>query len=294
MNFQNKRNIFSPIIAGVMRWGVWGASMSKSEMAAAIADCIDCGITTFDHADIYGDYTTEQDFGAGLQNSGISRDRIQLITKCGIMRPCKQRPEYKVKHYNTSVKHIINSAEQSLNNLKTDYLDVLLIHRPSPVMDYEAIADAFTKLSDSGKVIHFGVSNFLPFHADAMAALYPLITNQVELSLFNTTALYDGTVECCNKNGMVLSAWSPLGGKILFSDQQPSNKQALQDLAADLGHSLVQLALNFILHHPAGIIPVIGTSRSEGFRESVGALQKKLTDEQWFEILKIVKGTEVP
>jgi predicted oxidoreductase len=294
MDFQTKRNIFSPIIAGVMRWGVWGAAMNKSEMASAISACFDYGITTFDHADIYGDYTTEQDFGAGFPKSGISREKIQLITKCGIMHPCAQRPDYRVKHYNTSIQHIIYSAEQSLRNLKTDYLDVLLIHRPSPVMDYEAIADAFTKLSETGKVQHFGVSNFLPFQTDAMAALYPLITNQVELSLFNTTALYDGTIECCNKNGMVLSAWSPLGGKILFSDEQPSNKQTLLDIASDLGQSIVQLALNFILHHPAGIIPVIGTSRSEGFRESVGAFQKKLTDEQWFEILRIVKGTDVP
>lgn len=286
--------IFSPIIAGVMRWGVWGAKMTTSGMAAMIDFCCQSGITTFDHADIYGDYTTEQDFGTAFRATGISRDDIRLISKCGIMRPCAQRLEYTIKHYDTSTNHIIASTEQSLKNLKTDYLDMLLIHRPGPLMNYEAIAQAFTKLAESGKVKHFGVSNFLPHQCAAMRQYFPIINNQVELSVARTEALYDGTTEFCLQNDMVLSAWSPLGGNILHSHDHSGIKKELFELASELGCTPAQLALQFVMHHPMGIVPVIGTTRTEGIMEALGAIKVKLSDEQWYNILRLVKGTDVP
>ena len=285
---------FSPIIAGVMRWGIWGARMDTRSMTDMISYCCEHGIYTFDHADIYGDYTTEADFGKAWVQTGIARDKIQLISKCGIMRPCDQRPQYSVKHYNTSAEHIINSAENALKNLKTNYLDLLLIHRPSPLMDYEAMAKAFSRLAESGKVRTFGVSNFLPHQTDALARHFPLVTNQVELSLVHTAPFYDGTVESCIKNNLSVTAWSPLGGKALFDGSRPELHAQLTGYAASHGWTLAQMALAFLLHHPAEIVPVIGTSRKEGILESVSSLKVKMSDEQWFEILKLVNGNDVP
>lgn len=285
---------FSPVIAGVMRWGIWGARLDTDAMAHMISSCVEMGVSSFDHADIYGDYTTEEEFGRAFKKSGIARDKIQLITKCGIMRPCLQRPEYKVKHYNTSKEHITQSVHQSLKNLRTDYLDVLLIHRPSPLMLYEEIAAAFSRLAESGMVRAFGVSNFLPHQTDMLAACFPLVTNQVEFSLVHTAPLYDGTTESCQRNRMKITAWSPLGGKTLFDGGRDDLMRKLTDYAEAHGWTFVQMALAFLLHHPAGIIPVIGTSRVDGVRESVESLRIKMTDEQWFEILRIVNGKDVP
>jgi predicted oxidoreductase len=150
----------SPIIAGCMKWGQWGVKYSTAQYLQLIEDCIVNKITSFDHADIYGDYTVEEEFGNALKPKPHLRQQIQLITKCGIRRFTPNRPEHKINSYDTSRLHIITSAERSLKNLKTDYLDLLFIHRPDPLMNPHEIAEAFSHLKKEGKVLHFGVSNF--------------------------------------------------------------------------------------------------------------------------------------
>ncbi|HRO72127.1 MAG TPA: aldo/keto reductase, partial [Saprospiraceae bacterium] len=127
---------FSKVVAGVIRWGSWGSKLSTSKMASLIEACVESGVTTYDHADVYGNYTTEREFGDALILSGVSRDQIQLISKCGIIKPCAEKPGFTISHYNTSKRHIIESVDQSLTNMNTDYLDVLMINRPSPIMNY--------------------------------------------------------------------------------------------------------------------------------------------------------------
>jgi len=152
----------SRIVAGVMNWGDWGGKLSPQEVNALISQCIDLGVTSFDHADIYGGYTTEKLFGDALKLGGIDRSQMEIVTKCGIKMPCDERPNFKTKSYSNSRAHIFESVDNSLRNLGTDYIDLLLIHRPSQIMDPAIVADAFLKLKNQGKVRHFGVSNFLP------------------------------------------------------------------------------------------------------------------------------------
>jgi len=152
---------FSRIISGVMTWGEWGKNLNTKEVAQLISHTVDQGITTIDHADIYGNYTTEALFGGGFKASSLNRNAIQIITKCGIQHLCPNR-DNKVKHYNYSKDYIIWSAEKSLKNLQTDYIDLLLLHRPSPLMNPAEIAEAVQKLLKDGKILHVGVSNFTP------------------------------------------------------------------------------------------------------------------------------------
>jgi predicted oxidoreductase len=148
----------SPIIAGTMNWGIWDKKLTTSEMEHLIHICIENQITSFDHADIYGNYTTEADFGKAFKTSKIDRSKIQLISKCGIQSMGGR--DNAIKHYEYSKDYIIWSVENSLKNLQTDFLDVLLLHRPSPLMIADEIAEAIAKLKKEGKIIDFGVSNF--------------------------------------------------------------------------------------------------------------------------------------
>lgn len=172
---------FSRIIQGFWRLAEW--NMTKQELLSFIEDCMDMGITTFDHADIYGGYTCEGLFGEALQLKPSLRENMQIITKCGIAPPSPKFPERYVAHYNTSAEHIIQSAEASLKNLHTDYIDVLLIHRPDPFMDSNEVAEAFSRLRQEGKVRHFGVSNFLP-------SQFNMLSSYLDFRLLRTKLKY--------------------------------------------------------------------------------------------------------
>ncbi len=183
---------FSKIIAGTMTWGTWGKNFTPSEMSSLIEGALSLGISTFDHADIYGGYTTEAAFGAAFKDSKVDRSQVQFISKCGIQYPSEARP-LKVKHYDYSAEHIIWSVEQSLQNLNTEYLDVLLLHRPSPLMDPQEIAKAFVQLKSQGKVKSFGVSNFTPAQMSLLSTENLIEWNQLECSLTQSKAMLDGT-----------------------------------------------------------------------------------------------------
>ncbi|MBK9737359.1 MAG: aldo/keto reductase [Saprospiraceae bacterium] len=287
---------FSKVVAGVIRWGSWGTKMSSAKMADMISSCVEYGVTTFDHADIYGNYTTEREFGDALIFSGIPREKTQLITKCGIIKPCAEKPGFAISHYNTSKRHIIESVESSLDNLNTDYIDVLMINRPSPIMNYEEMAEAFHLLAESGKVKEFGVVNFSSAQLNAMYKYYPIMSNQVELSMTHLSPIYDGTIATCMEHKLVPMSWSPLGGGSIYTNTKTGHKleARLQKLADKYGWSLSEMALLFLMYHPADIIPVVNYSKAEKIKETVDLLDVEISNEQWFEILIASTGEELP
>ncbi|RTL09961.1 MAG: aldo/keto reductase, partial [Flavobacteriaceae bacterium] len=201
----------SPIIAGVMNWGVWDKNLNTNEFTHLINLFIENGITTFDHADIYGGYTTEASFGKALSESKIERKKIQLITKCGIQYVTEKRPNNSVKHYEYSKEYIIWSAENSLKNLQTDYLDVFLLHRPSPLMQADEIAEAVSKLKADGKILSFGVSNFTPSQTELLRQKTEISFNQVQFSATYHEAMLDGSFDYMQVHNIKPMAWNPLG-----------------------------------------------------------------------------------
>jgi predicted oxidoreductase len=264
-----------------------------------IAYCVENGITTFDHADIYGDYIGEQLFGEALADSGTDRTKIQLVTKCGIRLISKRRPDHRVKSYDTSREHIVASVERSLESLRTEYIDLLLIHRPDPLMDPHEVNAAFTALRKEGKVRFFGVSNFTAAQFAMLAARVevPLVTNQIEYSVMHLDAQADGTLDLCQQLGIRPMAWSPLGGGRLFHEDGAQAKR-LRDTLHRVGHdlggaSVDQVALAWLLKHPAQFVPVLGTGKASRIRRAVDALRLALSREQWFAILEASTGQEV-
>jgi predicted oxidoreductase len=284
---------FSPIIIGTMRWGIWGANHSTRDVQNLIETSLAENLTTFDHADIYGDYTTEKLFGDAFSEMDIERDSVQFISKCGIEMLCKNR-DFQLKSYNYSKSHILKSVDSSLENLKTDFLDVLLLHRPSPLMNPTEIAEAFSILREEKKVRHFGVSNFSTSQFDLINDAFPLITNQVEISINETKAFYDGTLDQMLLKNLQPMAWSVLGNYFTGNSEQNSRiwKVALE-LCQKYDAEENQLLLAFILKHPAKILPVIGTSRAEKIAEMKKSLDLELSREDWFRLLEAAAGKEV-
>lgn len=285
---------YSRIIAGTMTWAQGGKEYSKSEMSGLMNQCLEMGITTFDHADIYGGYTTEDEFGAAFADSGIKRESIQLISKCGIQYPSEARP-VKIKHYEYGMDYIINSATNSLEKLRTEYLDLLLLHRPSPLMDPEEVAAAFSILKKSGKVLSFGVSNFTPSQIRLIESTVPVEAHQFECSLTAEQALWNGTLDDCMIGNRLAMAWSPLG--TFFSDADSRSQRihkCMQPFCEKYGATESQLLLAWLLRHPAGIHPVVGTGQEKRLKESVEAASIELELEDWFDLLEASQGHKVP
>ena len=284
---------FSPIIIGTMRWGIWGANHSKEKVQKLIETCLSEGLYTFGLADIYGDYTTEKLFGDALSEMHIKREEIQLISKCGIEMPCKNR-NYQIKSYNYSKEHIIKSVEKSLENLQTNYLDILLLHRPSPLMNKGEIAETFDELREQKKVRHFGVSNFTPSQFELINDAFPLVTNQVEISINHTDAFYNGTLDQMLLKKLRPMAWSVMGNYFTQpSAQNERIKKVLDELCTKYGAEENHILLAFLFLHPAQILPVIGTSKEQTIKDLKKSLDLKLDREDWFRLLEAVEGKEV-
>lgn len=276
-----------------MRWGVWGANHSEKQVCQLIETCLSEGLYTFDHADIYGDYTTEKLFGDAFKMMKMDRSEVQFISKCGIEMPCKNR-DFDIKSYNYSKDHILRSVDQSLKNLGTDYLDVLLLHRPSPLMNPAEIVETFNILKENGKVLEFGVSNFSPSQFDLIHSVFPLITNQVEISINKIDSFYDGTLDQSMKYAIKPMAYSVLG--TYFSEKNEENiriKKVLIELCNKYDAEENQLLLAFLLKHPSKIIPVTGTSRLEMIIDLKKSLSINLDREDWFRLLEAKTGREV-
>ena len=281
-----KGPVLSRIVAGCWRWGV------SANVDTLVRTALDTGITSFDHADIYGDYENQKIFGAVLRKAPGLRKQMQLISKCGIRLLSTRQPDTWIKHYDTSKEHILRSVDSTLSELGTDYLDLLLIHRPDPLMDPEAVSEAFGLLRQNGKVLHFGVSNFTPTQFEMLQAYlpFPLVTNQVELSLMKLDALYDGTLDVLQKLETGAMIYSPLGQGALVSDEQAKGLWKKDRYNA----TETQLALAWLLCHPGNLFPVVGTTRPERIAEAARAVDLSLDRQDWFDMLKTASGRDVP
>ncbi|MFY0628815.1 MAG: aldo/keto reductase [Flavobacteriaceae bacterium] len=285
---------YSRIIAGCMSWGQWGKQFSTQEMVSQIHSTLDAGITTFDHADIYGDYTTENQFGKAFFESGIERESIQLISKCGIQYVGDRR-DNKIKHYNYSKEYIIWSVEKSLKDLQTDYLDLLLLHRPSPLMNPNEISEAINQLKENGKILDFGVSNFTSSQVALIADKIPITVNQIEFSLTQHSAMHNGILDQMIQHGITPMSWSPLG--TIFREANEANirvKETLDTLVEKYNATDDQILLAWILKHPSEVHPVIGTTNRQRIENAVKAIDIDLELEDWFSLLVAYQGHKVP
>ncbi len=287
----------SRIVHGHWRLADW--KLSSQELLKLTEQVIELGITTFDHADIYGNYSCESIFGKALELKKGLRENIQLITKCGIKLQSEKFPDREIKYYDYSYDHIINSVNTSLQNLKTDYIDVLLLHRPAPYFNPEEVALAFSHLKLSGKVLHCGVSNFNPTQYEMLNSFTDekLVTNQVEISPLSLENFENGNIDFFLKERIKPLAWSPIGGGKLFNPANPKEHQilaALVDVAKEQNiESVAKIAYAWLLNHPVGIIPVAGSGKIERIKQAVDALKINLTTEQWYKIYIAALGREV-
>ncbi|KIL46837.1 aldo/keto reductase [Jeotgalibacillus campisalis] len=288
----------SRIIHGMMRLTEW--NLSKEERLSFIKEVMEKEITTFDHADIYGSYQCEELFGEALALDPSIRKKMEIITKCGIVLPSSNRPAHKGHYYDTSKKHIIKSVEQSLQNLHTDYIDLLLIHRPDPFMNPEETAEAFDQLHNEGKVLHFGVSNFKRSQLKMLESYtaQPLVTNQIELNPYNLENFEDGTLDLSLEMQAPPMAWSPLAGGQLFGNEEEKAQRirtALKQVGEEIGtEKLDEVMYAWLFSHPASIMPIVGSGKIERIDAAIKALTKKLTPHQWYVIYEASLGHEVP
>lgn len=288
----------SRLVQGYWRMHDW--NRSTKEHLAFLQQHVDLGVTTVDHADLYGDYGNEERFGAVLARAPGLREQLQIVSKCGIQLLTEKAPGRRIKHYDTSADHIVQSVERSLQRLRTDHLDVLLLHRPDPLMNADEIAGAFTGLRDAGKVLHFGVSNFTTAQFDLLQSRlsFSLATNQVELGPLATHTLFDGTLDQLQRLQVRPMAWSVLGGGRLFDDGDDTGRRVravLERVGEALGGCGVdQVAFAWVLKLPAAPLPILGSGRIERVRLAVAATAIDLGREPWFEILAAATGRDVP
>ncbi|MBP0725576.1 aldo/keto reductase [Bacillus sp. RG28] len=289
---------FSQIIHGLWRLSEW--NMTSEELVTFIEDCIELGITTFDHADIYGDYSCEKIFGEALALKPELREKMQIVTKCGIKLCSSKFPELRIGHYDTSTEHILHSVENSLKNLQINYIDLLLIHRLDPFMDPKEVANAFNQLHKEGKVHHFGVSNFLPSQFRMLQAHLdmPLVTNQIEVSPMQLEHFEKGTIDLMLEKGISPMIWSPLAGGEIFTSQKEDAvrvRAMLEEIATEVGAtSIDQVMYAWLLAHPAKMMPIVGSGKIERVKTAVEATNISISREQWFRIYVAAMGHPVP
>lgn len=277
-----------------MTWGSWGKNLNTKEMISLINTSLEEKITTFDHADIYGAHTTEEAFGNAFKESGIEREKIQLISKCGIKYVAENR-DYNIKHYDYSAEHIIWSVENSLRNLKTEYLDVLLLHRPSPLMQVDEISKAIDLLKNQGKIRSFGVSNFTPPQTELLAQKIKIDFNQIQFSATHFEAMTNGDLDYMQVHQITPMAWNPLG--IVFREKNERTIRLnllLEKLSRKYTVDPDVILLVWILKHPSGIFPVIGTTITNRIKNASIAMNLELELEDWFSIWVESIGNKVP
>ncbi len=273
-----------------MTWGIWGKNGNENAMINLINCCLENKISTFDHADIYGNYTTEASFGSAFANAKIEREKVQFISKCGIQTEARNS----IKHYDLSKEYIIWSVENSLKNLKTDYLDVLLLHRPSPLMQADEIAEAIEKLKSEGKIIDFGVSNFTPSQCELIQTRTKISCNQIQFSITDFDAMNNGSLDFMQINKIVPMAWNPLGSVFKIDSEKTSRiEKVANKLSEKYNVEIDVLLLAWILKHPAGILPVFGTTHSARISKLMKSTEIDMDLEDWFGLYTSSLGTKV-
>lgn len=285
----------SRIVYGLWRLGD-DADTSPRHVLSKIEACLAQGITSFDEADIYGDYESESLFGAALRAAPALKREIEVVTKCDIMLVSEKFPARRVKHYDTSAAHIAASVDTSLRRMGLERIDLLLIHRPDPFMDHHETGAALDAAVASGKVRAVGVSNFKPHDWTLLqsAMTTPLVTNQIELSLVAHEGFTNGDVAFLQERGLPPMAWSPLGGGALFAKSSKRLRDALARIGAAQGVDAAAVAVAWLLAHPARILPVMGTNDPARIRTLSRAVDVEIDRETWFELYSLALGREVP
>ncbi|TVR19494.1 MAG: oxidoreductase [Balneolaceae bacterium] len=281
-------------------WRLNEWNFSVDDMTGFIETALELGITTFDHADIYGGYRNEALFGEALKKQPALREKMELVTKCGICLVTENRPQHIIQHYNTSANHIRESVENSLINLHTDYLDLVLIHRPDPLMSATEMADCFMELISEKKIRHIGVSNFTPSQFSMFQSKLdvPLLTNQVECSLLHLKPIYNGTFDQAQELNFSPMLWSPFGGGRLFhhhgNEQTQRVLHVLNNLAQKYSAAADQIALAWLLMLPCNPHIVLGTGKTDRLRGAAGSTQIELERQDWYKLLEASNGHPVP
>lgn len=279
-----------------MKLGTWGANYSPKELEAFIDGCLDLGLDEFDHADIYGAHTTEEAFGQVLSKRTDLKSKLKLTTKCGIAYPSENRPEIGLKHYNSSKEYILQSIDRSLKNLQVENIDTFLIHRPDFLMSFDEISEAISIAKENGKITHFGVSNFEPHQLNILCEYVDVVTNQIEISLTHLNPFEDGSLNQLLHKKIQPTAWSPLGGGQLFNGTDEQSIRIMKELN-ELGEKYqaepYQLLLAWLRRHPAGIIPVLGTSKVSRVKSALESTSIELTHEDWYRLWTASKGERV-
>lgn len=249
--------------------------------------CLDQGINTFDHADIYGDYQVEKLFGKALKEVSVKREDIVLSTKCGISQVSQHRPNNRLRYYDNSPENIFKSVELSLKNLQTDYIDILLLHHFDSLMDADETASALTKLVKKGLVKHVGVADFTVHQHQLLQSRLsiPIITNHLEFNLLNTKPLTDGTIDFIKQQYSRPLAWAPLAGGKLTDENDHSGfniRATLKNLALKYQVNQEQLAIAWLLK--TGALPIVGTNSLTRIKNATSAVNIELDRQDWYEI----------
>ncbi len=279
-------------------YGMWRLSeddnTSPDHVRNKIAACLDQGISTMDQADIYGGYEAEEVLGNALTPE--LRNRIEIVTKCDIVAPAGRYSDARVKYYDTSRAHIVTSVEHSLRLMKIEHIDLLLIHRPDPLMDHQETGAALDEVVASGKVRAVGVSNFRRADWELLqsAMQAPLVTNQIEMSLLCHAPFTNGDLAFLQKEGIAPMAWSPLGGGALFEAQNAGLREKLAAIGAEHGVDDAAVAIAWLLAHPARILPVLGTNNLDRIARIGDAARVGMDRQTWFELYTEALGHEVP
>ncbi|MFV0431503.1 MAG: aldo/keto reductase family oxidoreductase [Alphaproteobacteria bacterium] len=267
-----------------------------SNLAAFLEWLMEQDITLFDTADIYGGYTVEKHFGKALKLLKAERSSYKLITKCSIAKVCPERPENEVLHYNSTGQYIADSIEQSLENLQTDYIDLLLLHRPDYLMDAQDTAAALSLAVASGQIRHIGVSNFTPSQITLLQSFLdiPLVTNQVEFSPLHLEPLNDGTFDQAQQMSARPMIWSPFAGGRIFNENNPKLNQVLDKIAKQYNISKEAVILAWIMRLPSRPLPIIGSNKKENILKAIEANKIKMDIQEWYQILQAAQGHPIP
>ena len=285
--------IFSQIVLGLWRLASW--DLTVQERVQFLEQALELGIDTLDQADIYGDYRSEILLGEAFAAAPHVQAQFKIITKCGIRFPAALRPENEAHIYDTSARHIIASAENSLRQMRLEKIDLLLIHRPDPLLQADEVASAFEQLQKAGKVLHFGVSNFSPQQFELLNSRFALVSNQVECSLLHPNPIHDGVFDQCQQHRISPLIWSALaGGRLLQASANPALYTHLQALSEQFDCAISSLCIAWLLRHPSHPLVLTGSGKIQSLREAVQATNIQLSRTQWFDCWRAATGAALP
>jgi predicted oxidoreductase len=282
----------SPAVYGFWRWEDTSVS-GMATMEKIVNLCLELGINTFDHADIYGDYQCEELFGNIMKQRSFKREDIVLFSKCGVVVPHASQPEVRMKYYDTSAAHILKSVDSSLRKLKTDYIDIFLLDHLDPVSNLEETALTLEKLKNSGKIRNIGVANFSVFQHQLLASYLrsPVVTNHIELNLLNTAALDNGQIDYIKQRYMHPLAAAPLaGGRIENGTDEVAIRvhYKLQTISKKYNANIESVAVAWLVK--LGALPLIGTTNEQRIRNIVNAFAIDLDRQDWYELYAASQG----